>query len=355
MPLYHLKEDDIEAVRRETFSTLGVGERTHLQRLLRSRLEIVAPECFLIAEEFGDWDKAWRRIDLLAIDKNARLVVIELKRTEDGGHAELQAIRYAAMVSTMTFDQAVEAHRRYLAANGLAGEARERLLSFLGWIEPQVDEFAADVRIVLVSADFSKELTTAVLWLRDRKIDITCVRLRPYVFEGNTLLDVEVLIPLPETAEYQVKLREREEVRREAAASAARTQKYDVAAGDSVEEQLNKRQAVHRIVRALVKRGIRPEQMMEAVPSYNRYLFVSAAGTLKSEEFTEAARAECDRDHRSFDPRRFALRDDELIHFGERTYAVTNQVGANTETVLEQLTSSFPFPDIRWQRSATAS
>jgi len=32
-----------------------------------------------------------------------------LKRTEDGGHLELQAIRYAAMVSTMTFDQAVSA------------------------------------------------------------------------------------------------------------------------------------------------------------------------------------------------------------------------------------------------------
>jgi len=31
-------------------------------------------------------------------------VAIELKRTEDGGHMELQSTRYAAMVSTMTFD-----------------------------------------------------------------------------------------------------------------------------------------------------------------------------------------------------------------------------------------------------------
>ena len=33
--------------------------------------------------------------------------MIELKRTDDGGHMDLQAIRYAAMVSSMTFAQAI--------------------------------------------------------------------------------------------------------------------------------------------------------------------------------------------------------------------------------------------------------
>ena len=31
------------------------------------------------------------------LDNAARLVVVELKRTDDGGHLELQALRYAAM------------------------------------------------------------------------------------------------------------------------------------------------------------------------------------------------------------------------------------------------------------------
>jgi hypothetical protein len=351
MPLFVLNPDDIEAVDAKTFSVLGVTERGHLQRVIRGKLDVIAPDCYLLAEEFSDWEGAWRRIDLLAIDRDARLVVIELKRTEDAGHAELQAIRYAAMISTMTFEQAVDAHRRYLADNGISGDARERILSFLGWPEPQAEEFASDVRIILVAANFSKELTTAVLWLRDRKVDITCVRLQPYSFEGKTLLHVQVVIPLPETAEYQIKVREREEIRREAAVSSSRNQKYDVIAGELTQRQLYKRQALHRLIRALAQRGVSPGRMMEAVPSYKAFLFVSAEGDLQGEAFIEAARAECARVGRAFETKRFSIRDDELIHFDGRTYAVTNQIGANLETVLTQLSEAFPFADVHWRRS----
>ncbi len=43
--------------------------------------------------------------------------MIELKRTNSRGHMDLPAIRYAAMVSQMTFEQAVEAHQRWLDAS----------------------------------------------------------------------------------------------------------------------------------------------------------------------------------------------------------------------------------------------
>ena len=57
------------------------------------------------------------------IDKAGNLVVIELKRDEDGAHMELQAIRYAAMVSTMTFERAVEVYAAHLIGEGLKREA----------------------------------------------------------------------------------------------------------------------------------------------------------------------------------------------------------------------------------------
>src|SRR5262249_24839928 len=157
--------------------------------------------------EFGDWEDSRRRIDLLAIDENASLVVIELKRSEEGGHMELQAIRYAAMVSATTFDRAVEVYARYLKQSGQDADARDQLLEFLNWSEPDDEHFAQDVRIILASADFSKEITTSVLWLNDQGLDIRCIRLRPYKDGSRLLLDVQQVIPLPEAEDYQVKIR----------------------------------------------------------------------------------------------------------------------------------------------------
>jgi hypothetical protein len=68
---------------------------------------VLGDDLYVQTEEFGEWEDSRRRIDLLAIDQQANLVVIELKRTTDGGHMELQAIRYASMISAMTFERAV--------------------------------------------------------------------------------------------------------------------------------------------------------------------------------------------------------------------------------------------------------
>ena len=215
MPLYEMTQQSFRPLSEASFAELKVRERGDLQRLLRSQIDVLGDDLYVLAEEFGDWDESKRRIDLLAIDPQANLVVIELKRTYDGGHMELQAIRYASMVSAMTFERAEQIHGEFLTGLGQpAEEARTRMLTFLGWEEPDEEAFAPDVRIVLVSEDFGKELTTAVLWLREREVDIRCVRLRPYQDGEKRLIDVQQIIPLPEANEYQVQLRQKEQVGR---------------------------------------------------------------------------------------------------------------------------------------------
>ena len=223
MPLYEITPDAFRPIVEASFAHLGLTERGDLQRLLRTQIELLGDDLYVLTEEFGDWEDSRRRIDLLALDKQANLVVIELKRTVDGGHMELQAIRYASMVSTMTFERAVQVHAEFLARLGEpADEARNRLLEFLGLEEIDEDDFASDVRIVLVSEDFGKELTTAVLWLRDKDIDIRCVRLRPYSDGAKRLLDVQQIIPLPEAVDYQVQVRNKEQQGRK-----KRAERYD--------------------------------------------------------------------------------------------------------------------------------
>lgn len=224
MPLFEMTDQAFRALNQTSFADLKVRERDDLQRLLRTQIEVLGDDLYVLSEEFGDWDESRRRIDLLAIDPQANLVVIELKRTSDGGHMELQAIRYAAMVSAMTFERAQQIHAAFLGEMGEpAEEAEERMLKFLGWDEPDEESFAQDVRIVLVSEDFGKELTSAVLWLRDRDIDIRCIRLRPYEDGETRLIDVQQIIPLPEAVDYQVQLREKEQVGRK-----KRAERFDV-------------------------------------------------------------------------------------------------------------------------------
>ena len=64
-------------------------------------------------------------------------------------------------------------HEGYLGRIGRNDQdAQKLILNFLGWTEPEEGQFANDTRIVLVSAEFSKEITSAVLWLNEKELDI---------------------------------------------------------------------------------------------------------------------------------------------------------------------------------------
>jgi Domain of unknown function (DUF4268)/Endonuclease NucS len=216
MPLYQVTKSELKPIPQTNFGAESIMERDDLQKLLREQIDVLDDGLMVIDEEFGDWIDSTRRIDLLCIDSEANLVVIELKRTQDGGHMELQALRYAAMVSAMTFEQVVEAYAKFKDKGAPEiSAARSAILEFLGWEDEDGGTFGQDTRIVLASADFGKELTTAVIWLREYKVDIRCVRLRPHRMpEGAIVLDVQQLIPLPEASEFQTQIGIKRQVER---------------------------------------------------------------------------------------------------------------------------------------------
>jgi len=343
MPIFHFSREQIQPLDSTAFGAVRMLERADLQRLLRDRLDVIVPDAMLLTEEFGEWADSKRRIDLLAIDRDARLVVIELKRTDDAGHVELQALRYAAMISTMTFDQAVDAHAAYLKRHSRDDDARRAILEFLSWDESTSGDFGSDVRIVLVAPDFQREITTTVLWLNEHDLDIRCVRIQPYLFNGAVLVDVQQVIPLPEAADYQIRLRERNEQRRAATLMAERDRtKFEVTVRNVPYGALNKRRAILIVTRGLVAAGISPEEMMQAVPERGDRFFVSADGDLDAIEFANAVSGARATQGRTFDPARWFCERDELIHFGGRTYAVSNQWGLGTDATLRALVSRFP-------------
>ena len=214
-----------------SFHNEGVLERNHLQRMLRDQPDVLEERLLIISEEFGDWQDSKRRIDLLGIDAAGRLVVIELKRGESGELMDLQAIRYAAMVANMTFQQTVATYQAYLEKradpeddpveeNAAENSLRERFGSTDG-SDPVINTEIP--RIILVSENFSKELTTCIMWLNDSWLnnhenaqEIKCIRLEPHKNGDEIFVESSVIIPLPEASNYRIQHRKREQETRTA-------------------------------------------------------------------------------------------------------------------------------------------
>ncbi len=225
MPLYKISIEgegsertyDLQPQTPSTYSAEQLKERQDLQALLLNRPDAIDKDLLILREEFDSWQDSKRRIDLLALDKKANLVVIELKIEEEGGHMELQAIRYAAMVSAMDFEMAVQARERFLSRQKKdPDQARQDLLEHLGESESSEVIIGDTPRIVLVAPTFSKEITTTVLWLNARGLDIRCLQARPYRLSSDLYLDVEQIIPLPSAAAYieQIAEKKRQEDRK---------------------------------------------------------------------------------------------------------------------------------------------
>ena len=212
MAIYRMvgEKESLTRIADTSFEKEGVLEREDLQRILRDQPDILEPGLFVIAEEFGDWDDSNRRIDLLCLDAGGRLVVVELKRGESGDLMDLQSIRYAAMVSAITLQQAIDAHQAYLNKQIIDEDAAERVNGYLENLDDPQGFSTKQPRIVLVSEGFSSELTTSVLWLNSNGLDITCIRMQPYRNGAELLVETSQVIPLPEAADYLVRIRDRE-------------------------------------------------------------------------------------------------------------------------------------------------
>ena len=349
MPLYRVTNDGLAQVEQVDFATVKVKERQDLQRLLRDQIQVVDRDLYVICEEFGQWDAGNRRIDLLAMDREANLVVIELKRTEHGGHMELQAIRYAAMVANMTFEQAAQAHKAYLAARGNDKDAEQSMLEFLGWSEPSEDDFGTDTRILLVSADFSKELTTSVLWLIEKGLDIRCIRLRPHKLNEELVLQVEQVLPLPEAQDYVVGVREKK--RSEVRTQERNLTRFDVEIDGEVFSDLAKRQAILRVALRLCGTGATPEELSELAGRSFNSMWRCSDGDVTADQLAANLEKQAKDGGFAFEARRWFLEDELLIRSGGKTWVFTKMWGERTEEIMHAWIAKYPEADIRVTRA----
>ncbi|HDY8019955.1 TPA: DUF4268 domain-containing protein [Vibrio vulnificus] len=212
----------ISPVRTQKFSELGFTERKHLQEWLAHEPSALGEELLIIQKEFDGFDDTRERLDLLALDKDGNLVIIENKLDDSGRDVVWQALKYASYCASLTKAQIVEIYQQYLDRyEPVTGEvdllnapasASARICEFLD--APDLDELKLNLgnsqRIMLVAANFRKEVTSTALWLLGQGISIACFKITPYSLGEQLLINIDQIIPTPEAKELMIGINAKE-------------------------------------------------------------------------------------------------------------------------------------------------
>ena len=202
----NLSENRLVRLEKRRFSDLDLQERPHLQEWLVQTPEALGEELLIIQKEFDGFADTRERLDLLALDKEGRLVVIENKLDDSGRDVVWQALKYVAYCSSLKKAEIVEIYQKYLDRWFDGQNAIANLCEFLDIedLDDTVLNAGNDQRLILVAANFRKEVTATVLWLIGHGVQAQCFRVLPYSFGEELLIDLQQIIPTPEAADYMI-------------------------------------------------------------------------------------------------------------------------------------------------------
>ena len=216
------QENRISPVKMKTFSELGFSERKHLQEWIAYQPDALDEELLIIQKEFDGFDDTRERLDLLALDKDGNVVVIENKLDDSGRDLVWQALKYASYCASLTKAQIVDIFQQYLdryenihaihTESNLPKNAATRICDFLD--ADDLDEVKLNLgnsqRIILVAANFRKEVTSTALWLLGQGINIQCFKVTPYALPNQLLMNIDQIIPTPEAKELMIGINAKE-------------------------------------------------------------------------------------------------------------------------------------------------
>lgn len=200
-----------QKIKEIAFSELGLKEREDLQEWIVHNPSILGEELLIIQKEFDGFSDTKERLDLLAIDQKGNLVIIENKLDDSGKEVTWQAMKYASYCSTLTKDGIRKIYRDYLNKVEPTASAEEKICDFLyksDFDEVQLNRDLSQ-RIILVAREFRKEVTSAVLWARKFRMQIQCIKVIPYIFNDQLLLDTEQIIPVKDVADITISLEDK--------------------------------------------------------------------------------------------------------------------------------------------------
>lgn len=194
----------ISKLEQKSFSELNFREREHLQEWIANNPESLGEELLIIQKEFNGFNETNERLDLLAIDKYGNLVIIENKLDDSGKDVTWQVIKYASYCSSLTKQEIINIYQAYL---GSSANAEKKISEFFD--DKEIDEIILNQglnsqRLLMVAANYRKEVTSTVLWLMNYKVRVQCFQVTPFAIGEQLFLNVEQILPTKNTEDYSI-------------------------------------------------------------------------------------------------------------------------------------------------------
>ena len=207
MYVINKRDNKLEPIEKTSFRAVGIKERKDLQEWIAKNPEVLGEELLIIQKEFDGFSDTHERLDLLALDKQGNLVVIENKLDDSGRDVVWQVLKYASYCSSLDNKNIKEVFNQYLKDSG-RGESAEELLEdfFSGEDYEEKLNSGTSQRIVMVSGDFRKEVTSTVLWLLNFGLRIQCFQASAYKLNDQLFFNIEQIIPMKGAEDYTINM-----------------------------------------------------------------------------------------------------------------------------------------------------
>lgn len=206
MYLINQKENSIAQLEQKTFSELKFRERDHLQEWIAKNPSSLGEELLIIQKEFSGFNETNERLDLLALDKHGNLVIIENKLDDSGRDVTWQSLKYASYCASLSKQEIVRIYQAYLSTSQNAVEHLSEFFDGKELEDISLNQGITSQRVMLVAANFRKEVTSTVLWLSNFKLRIQCFKVTPYALNEQLLLNVEQILPTKDTEEFAISM-----------------------------------------------------------------------------------------------------------------------------------------------------
>lgn len=154
MRIWRIRDDRLETVRTEKLQS-----EESLENWLAADVSMVAPDLLVIGRQLTS--PLGGILDLLAIDGNADLAVLELKRDRTPRDVVAQALHYAAWVRTLSWEQVDQIATHHLGGTSLA-EAFQRKFG-----QPLPETINSSHRIYIVAAEMDPVSESIVRYLSE--------------------------------------------------------------------------------------------------------------------------------------------------------------------------------------------